>query len=127
MAQEIYGLKISTTGRNHLNELDDLIRRFDARLSSWGKLPPDSFSLENGSSQLNGYFTHISVYRYSDSLVVTDANLLVDYILSGRIELSTDEQLDFAKYVEQELKVYNGKFNITKDSGVFESNNIIQP
>lgn len=116
----------STIGSNHLKELDDLISRFDNRLTSWGKLPSDSFGLENGSTQLGNYFANISLYRYSDSLIVTDANLLTDYILSGRIELSTDQQLDLAEFVAQELKANDGKFYITKDSGVFESNGILQ-
>ncbi|MFO7369856.1 MAG: hypothetical protein R6X09_06260, partial [Bacteroidales bacterium] len=38
---------------------------------------------------LGNYFANISLYRYSDSLIVTDSNLLTDYILSGRIELVT--------------------------------------
>ena len=116
----------SAGGCNHLKELKDLISRFDAQLSSWGNLTIDTFSLENGSTQLSNYFTNISLYRYSDSLIVTDAYLLTDYIISGRIELSTDQQLDLAEFVAQELKVNDGKFYITKDSGVFESNGILQ-
>ena len=117
----------STGGCNHLKELSNLINRFDSQLSSWGNLTSDTFSLENGSTQLGDYFTNVLLFRYSDSLIVTDANLLIDYILSGRIELSADQQLDLAKFVEQELKANDGKFYITKDSGVFESNNILQP
>ena len=117
----------STGGCNHLKELSDLISRFDFQLSSWGNLTSDTFSLENGPAQLGDYFANVSLYRYADSLIVTDANLLTDYILSGRIELSSDQQLDLAKFVEQELKANDGKFYITKDSGVFESNNILQP
>jgi len=117
----------STGGCNHLKELSDLVNRFDSQLSSWGNLTSDTFSLENGPTQLGNYFANVSLYQYSDSLIVTGANLLTDYILSGRIELSSDQQLDLAKFVEQELKANDGKFYITKDSGVFESNNILQP
>jgi hypothetical protein len=53
--------------------------------------------------------------------------MLTDYILSGRIKLSSDQQLDLAKFVELELKANDGKFYITIDAGVFESNNILQP
>jgi ubiquinone/menaquinone biosynthesis C-methylase UbiE len=116
----------STTGKNHLKELNDLISRFDSQLTSWGKLPSDSFSLENGSTQLGECFANVSLYGYTDSLIVTDATLLTDYILSGRIELNTDQQLDLAKFVRIELQANNGKFYITKDSGVFESSGILQ-
>jgi SAM-dependent methyltransferase len=117
----------STGGCNHLKELSDLVSRFDSQLSSWGNLTSDTFSLENAPAQLGDYFTNVSLYRYPNSLIVTDANLLTDYILSGRIKLSSDQQLDLAKFVEQELKANDGKFYISIDAGVFESNNILQP
>jgi SAM-dependent methyltransferase len=117
----------STGGCNHLKELSDLVSRFDSQLSSWGNLTSDTFSLENGPAQLGDYFANILLYRYPNSLIVTDANMLTDYILSGRIKLSSDQQLDLAKFVELELKANDGKFYITIDAGVFESNNILQP
>ena len=117
----------STGGCNHLKEVSDLVSSFDSQLSSWANLTSDTFSLENGAAQLGDYFANVSLFRYADSLLVTDANLLIDYILSGRIELSADQQLDLAKFVERALKANDGKFYISKDTGVFESNNILQP
>lgn len=117
----------STGGCNHLKELSDLVSRFDSQLSSWGKLTSDTFSLENGPAQLGAYFADVSLYRYPNSLIVTNANLLTDYILSGRIKLSSDQQINLAKFVEQELKANDRKFYITIDAGVFESSNILQP
>jgi SAM-dependent methyltransferase len=114
----------STIGCNHLKELTTLINRFDAGLATWDKQPADSFNLENGSSQLGGYFKNISLSRYADSLIVTDAKLLTDYILSGRIKFSTKQKLDLVEYVEHEMKANNGTLFITKDSGLFEANNI---
>lgn len=111
----------STIGCNHLKEIDDLLSKFDNQLNSWGKMFLESFSLENGSTQLEKYFANISLARYPDSLLVTDAKLLTDYILSGRIELSDDQQMNLAEFVTQELKSNNNKFYITKDSGVFIS------
>lgn len=117
----------STSGCNHLKELSDLVSRFDSQLSSWGNLTSDTFSLENGPAQLGAYFESVSLYRYPNSLIVTDANLLTDYILSGRIKLSSDKQLDLATFVEQELKANDGKCYITIDTGLFEANNILPP
>jgi SAM-dependent methyltransferase len=117
----------STAGGNHLKELSNLITRFDPQLSSWGNLTADTFSLENGPAQLGDHFANVSLYRYSNSLMVTDASLLTAYILSGRMEFSADQQIDLAKFVEQELKANHGRLSITTDAGVFESNNIPQP
>jgi len=111
----------STIGFNHLKELSDLVGRFDRRLASWGRLPSDSFSLENGAAQLADHFANFPLDRYPDSFMVTDANLLTDYILSGRLEISADQQLDLANFVAQELQANGGQFYISKDSGLFEA------
>lgn len=116
----------STSGCKHLIELKELVSRFDKKLSSWGKLPTGSFSLENGHSQLGNYFSSVSLSRYPDSLIVTDANLLTEYILSGRIELPIGKHTQLRKFVTQELETNGGKLNITKDVGLFESKGILQ-
>ncbi|MGI0014792.1 MAG: class I SAM-dependent methyltransferase [Nitrososphaera sp.] len=116
----------STIGERHLQEIAALVGKFDAQLVSWGERLSDSFTLENGSAQLTPWFASVTLHRYEDSLVITEATPLVDYILSGRIKLSADRQRDFAKFVKQELQLRGGKFYITKDSGVFESSGPLQ-
>ncbi|MFC1924369.1 class I SAM-dependent methyltransferase [Chloroflexota bacterium] len=114
----------STIGKNHLKELSVLISRFDSRLPSWGQLPSDSFSLENGSDQLGRYFVNVSLNHYPDSLIVTDAGMLTDYIASGLMENTSDRYMDLAKFVKQELQANDGRFHITKDWGFFESSGL---
>jgi SAM-dependent methyltransferase len=114
----------STIGQRHLQELSDLVYGFDHQLAAWGYIPADSFTLENGSTVLGNYFTEVSLHRYSDSLIVTEASPLIDYILSGRIELDADLKSKLVKFVELALFENSGQFLITKDSGVFESRGI---
>jgi ubiquinone/menaquinone biosynthesis C-methylase UbiE len=114
----------STIGKNHLKELSLLAGRFDYRLASWGQGPLDSFSLENGAEQLEKYFTSVSLHRYPDSLIVTDAGMLTNYIASGLKEETSDRYEDLAQFVEQELQANNGRLNISKDWGVFESSGL---
>jgi ubiquinone/menaquinone biosynthesis C-methylase UbiE len=116
----------STIGQNHLKELSDLVIKFDPQLAAWGSISADSFTLENGSTAMEDNFSEVSLYRYIDSLVVKEVNPLVDYILSGRIEVETAQRLELENFVEQALQENGGKFRITKDSGVFEANNMIQ-
>ncbi len=77
----------STVGQRHLQELSDLVIRFDSQLAAWGSIPADLFTLENGFAVLNSYFSEISLHRYIDFLIVTEVGPLVDYILSGRIDI----------------------------------------
>lgn len=112
-------LLASTGGANAMKELADLVTRFDPQLSSWRTLFSESFSLENGTKQLSEYFSDISLLRYSDYLLVTDAKMLADYVLSGRIELPEDREADFRHFVELELQANGGQFYITKDAGMF--------
>jgi len=116
----------STIGQNHLKELTDLVIKFDPQLAAWGSIPVDSFTLENGSTAMGDYFSEVSLYRYIDSLVVTEVNPLVDYILSGRIEVEPAQRLGLEDFVEQALQENGGEFRITKDSGVFEANKMTQ-
>ncbi len=107
----------STIGKDHLKELGALVSKFDSRLSSWGQLPSGSFDLENGSAQLGEHFGDVSLHRYADSLTVTDAGVLTDYIASGLKEITSDRYSDLAMFVEQELQANDGQFHITKDWG----------
>jgi len=77
-------LYASTIGENHLLELNHLLFRFGRGLEYEFRSNNNAFSLENGFSQLRPYFTEVTLARYTDSLIVTDAALLTDYILSGR-------------------------------------------
>jgi ubiquinone/menaquinone biosynthesis C-methylase UbiE len=113
----------STIGERHLQEISQLVSRFDAQLQSWGKLVADSFTLENGAAQLLSYFEKVSLRRYEDALIVTDAGLLAEYILSGRLELTPELRLRFIEFVHQELAANQGNMQITKDSGVFIARN----
>ena len=113
----------STVGGRHLTEMGDLIRKFDPALDTWenfGKAA-DSFTLENGAAQLSPWFPKVRVYRYEDSLKVTEATPLVDYLLSGRGYIPIESQTDFRQFVAREMEVRGGAIHITKDSGLFVS------
>ena len=108
----------STVGERHLWEITELIHRFDPALTAWGNVA-DSFKLENGTAQLANWFLKVSLVRYEDSLEVTEAATLVDYILSGWMDLSPDRCQKFSRLVESELAQRGGVYPITKDSGLF--------
>lgn len=118
---------VSTVGQGHLQEIADLLGRFDPQLVRWGASAADSFVLENGAAELAYWFADVTLHHYGDSLLVTEIAPLIDYILSGRIKLTVDQQLEFTNFVSREFRRLDGKFYITKDSGVFVARRPLQP
>ena len=113
----------STIGKTHMQELHILMGCFDTSLFSWGKSAAAAFCLENGLEQLLPYFDQVIMRRYDDNLRVTDADMLLTYILSGRLTLDDDQQAELAAFVRHEVAASPQGFFITKDSGVFEATN----
>ena len=90
-------------------------------------MAPLAFGLENGAAQLAGSFPEVSLYRYEDALVVTEAKPLMDYLLSGRAsdvarKTAADEfgrrVAGLEERLERELAA-RGEIRITKDAGMF--------
>lgn len=112
----------STVGRTHMQELHDLVHRVDPTINPWGGPPPTSFLLENGLDQISQWFSGVTLHRYEDALIVTEAEPLIAYVLSGmgKPNLAGDKLAPFVESVEQEL-ASRGSIHITKDSGMFEA------
>jgi ubiquinone/menaquinone biosynthesis C-methylase UbiE len=110
----------STIGERHLCEIANLLSKFDAGLASWLNRT-DSFTLENGKAQLSQWFPEVKIYRYEDALKVTEVAPLVDYILSGRVDMPGKKQDQFRQFVAREMESRDGVFHVTKDSGLFMS------
>ncbi|MBI3660819.1 class I SAM-dependent methyltransferase [Candidatus Acetothermia bacterium] len=108
-----------TNGQAHLRELDELVEKF---VPGARDLQPESFYLENGLDELKKWLSRVSIKRYEDALVITEAEPLVAYVISGRAKsfLIGDKLAEFIKFVEQEIATH-GAIRITKDSGLFEA------
>jgi ubiquinone/menaquinone biosynthesis C-methylase UbiE len=115
-------LYAATNGRAHLQELRELVERFDPSIALGTR--DYSFSLENGSAQLSKWFHKVTLRRYEDSLAVTEADPLVAYILSSignaRSVLVGDKREELVTFIEREL-TSDGVIHITKDVGIFEA------
>jgi len=105
-------LYASTVGQRHLAEIADLVGRFDARLALWRGPSVFSFMLENGADLLGSWLHDVALTRYEDGLVVTEAAPLTDYILSGRLQLTPEEEQTFRAFVAQELRRHGGALAI---------------
>ena len=107
----------STIGANHLRELEEIFpgRGLDAGHNF-------SFTLENGAEQLANLFSHVTLYRYDNALVVTEAEPLVAFYLSLSRNADMDEsaRAELIKRVQERIDEH-GAIHITKDSGLFEA------
>jgi len=119
-------LYASTVGEGNMVEMRALMREFtgnNAYAESIGTIT-DEFSLENGAAQLASCFREVRLVRYEDSLEITDAVDLVNYIYScnglkpGVEVLSETERDEFERFVAERI-AKTGSFHVTKDSGTF--------
>lgn len=114
-------LYASTYGKHHMEEITELVKRFDSRIELSKSRLYSVFGLENGESILKDCFSDISLYRYEDALEVNEAQPLIDYILSchgNQYEILNTRLSEFKRYVEDEIRK-EGSFHITKDAGLF--------
>ena len=122
-------LYAATNGERHMRELGPMRHVLDP------SHPPDAatrepvgFSLENGAAQLSRWFLEVSLSRYEDALVVTEAAPLVEYLLSGAsadaaVREAGPEELArraamLGKLLDEKL-AERGEIRITRDSGLF--------
>lgn len=109
----------STYGSRHMQEISDLVRRFDSRIVLSAEKLYDRFGLENGRDLLSPYFSDVQLLRYEDSIELDRAEPLIEYILSchgNQNQYLLDRYKDFRVFVEKQTA---GGFHITKDAGVF--------
>lgn len=114
-------LYCSTYGKNHMKEITELVQSFDSRVELSQNRLYELFGLENGRDILYSYFSKVELKNYEDVLIVTDAQPLVDYIMSchgNQNEILGPRLAEFKHYIEVKLEE-NGAIQITKDAGLF--------
>jgi len=118
----------STVGKTHMKELRDIVCKFDSKIittKSWDLT--EKFHLENGSDQVVKWFKEVKIKKYKDSLKITEAMPLIDYIFSmpGNLKDNFDEAklLKQINFIEDIINKSGAVF-ITKDTGFFEARKI---
>lgn len=106
----------STSGSRYMKELEDLITEADLPVrKSYTKY---RFSLDNGRDLLSPYFSDIELFRKGDSLLVTEAEPLADYVLSTNVNLDEEQIKTVRSYFGEYFKK-NSRLEITIDTGLF--------
>lgn len=114
----------STTGKNHMKEMREIVSKFNwdnITTQSWNLTK--NFQLENGLNKVSKWFKEVRLKRYKDSLFVTDAVPLMDYIFSmpGNTKKFFKEKdiRELKDSLQNEIKTSGGIY-ITKDTGFFQ-------
>lgn len=113
----------AANGQNHLGEMYEWVKEFDATLPLARTGNADKFGLENGQALLSDYFAQVNLLPYVSGLRVTAVADLVAYLFSMDSEF---EQAVMSRGACDDLLAYletrkQGKpyLAITKSSGMF--------
>jgi SAM-dependent methyltransferase len=104
-------LVATTVGRDHLRELHELV---PPRSGGQFAKTRERFTVETAAEELAPFFTEIQVERYPDSLEVTDAAAVVEFVRSRGDEPA--ERLELVRRVVEEAIARDGSFDISKDT-----------
>ncbi len=115
-------LYASTMSQAHLRELEQLAVSFDPGMHVLDDAI-DRFHFGNGEERLFPVFQDVRLLRYEDRLIVTEAEALIDYVVStpmnARLLLAGTVMEKFRKHVEHALQQNKGVIEMTKENGMF--------
>ncbi len=117
-------LYASTVSRSHMQELFEILDRCKPDAKPRVKVSHEAFVLENGRDHLCQWVSTVVLYRYENTLVVTDVDPLIAYVQSmgNRPVLAGENLLKFRRILQDELTLH-GAIRITDTSGMFEAIN----
>ncbi len=114
-------------GRDHMKELMTLTQAFEPKFLNYNSEFNSRFSLDNGVQQIQKIFGNAARWRYDDSLLVTDAESICDYLYGGYTNASDvlkDRRGALYDYYAAMLK--HGPLHVTKAQGIIEAVKVAQ-
>ena len=112
----------STYGQDHMKEVGQMVKEFDDRIVLSAQNLFERFGKENGIRILKDYFVAVEWEEYEDSLLVTESEPLISYVLSchgNQNQYIVEHYNEFRSFVKK--KIGNG-LHISKDAGIFVCN-----
>lgn len=113
-------LHATTLGITHMREIRLIANEIAPQLPLDTQMKDRLFTLENGAEQLRDAFAQAQLIRYDDSLNITEAQPLLDYLLSLWTEQDiSDAQLAAMTHALQCQIDQTGSLHVGKEMGVF--------
>lgn len=116
-------LYCSTIAKDMMKERDDLLRRFDRKISFDQETLYTRFGYENGKERLSKYFCDIELFDRKEIYEITDVDLFYHFMLSGKglstnLETLYKRKQEFYDYVKDYFN-RNKVFYLTTHAGMF--------
>ncbi|MBB5182894.1 MerR family transcriptional regulator [Catenisphaera adipataccumulans] len=96
-------LYCTTYGKEHMKEIEQLAQAFDKRVKLSDQPLADAFGAENGEQLLREHFSDVQRIDYPDSLRITAAQPLINYIMSchgNQNEILAPQLPEFKKFLQ---------------------------
>ena len=103
-----------------MEEITALVQEFHPSITLADKELYEIFGLQNGAAELYPYFSDVKTQYYEDGLLVSNPELLLDYIISchgNQNEYLLPKYQEFKEMLTKKLK--RKPFHITKEAGLF--------
>ena len=110
----------STYGPKHMEEITTLVQEFHPSITLADKELYEIFGLQNGAEELRPYFSSVETKYYEDGLLVSNPQLLLEYIISchgNQNEYLLPKYQEFKDMLTKKLA--KKPFQITKEAGLF--------
>jgi ubiquinone/menaquinone biosynthesis C-methylase UbiE len=115
----------ATNGETNMTGLDELVERlapaFAPRSNPQVEHWRSAFTLENGPGSLAPFFQTVRLKRYTDDLVITQAQPVIDYVLSMQRNFekpASQEQINAFQHALEDELCARGSITIHKDVGL---------
>lgn len=109
----------SAYGADHMKEISSLVQEFDNRIILSAEKLYEKFGKENGRALLQPWFSKTDWILYEDSLLVTEPEPLIEYVLSchgNQNQYILDRYKEFRAFVSRKTQQ---PYYITKEAGIF--------
>lgn len=116
-------LYAATNGSTASAGISDLVKQIKPDAYNDASEPTSLFGLKTGASELSHWFVDIEVLNYENSLLITEAEPLVDYVKSTQ-RLNAAEMDDFRVLVQAEISRHS-KICIPKNAGMFRASKVL--
>jgi SAM-dependent methyltransferase len=115
----------ATNDHAHMQELREVAESFlpasSHLVSPNGISPNERFPFDVATQELSEYFGQLQLHRYHNTLVVTDADALADYMLSGiTLPLPEEVEAPFRRRLSERIRS-DGAIKVTSASGLLEA------